>query len=182
MKIRAAIVTLAFREVTTADLNVFPRIRRRFGTENARAALAKTAGTSSMHQHHNTAVSTSLNSLAMLLQTTAVPTGTQSANRPRTVNPYMFLVGCPRSGTTMLKRIVDAHPQIAITRETHWVPRFYNRRKGLTADGRVTPAIVEKWFEYDRFAHLEIKPRATRADGSKKRRCFIRGVRHEALR
>jgi hypothetical protein len=93
----------------------------------------------------------------MLLQTTAVPTtGTQSADPLRTVNPYVFLVGCPRSGTTMLKRIVDAHPQILITRETHWVPRFYIRRKGLTADGRVTPAIVDEWFEYYRFAHLGI--------------------------
>ena len=83
-----------------------------------------------MHQLHYPALSTSLNTLAMLLQTTAMPTGTQSADRPRIVNPYVFLVGCPRSGTTMLKRIVDAHPQILITRETHWVPRFYNRRKG----------------------------------------------------
>jgi hypothetical protein len=30
------------------------------------------------------------------------------------VNPYVFIVGCPRSGTTLLRRIVDAHPAIFI--------------------------------------------------------------------
>lgn len=29
-------------------------------------------------------------------------------------NPSMFIVGCPRSGTTLLCRIVSAHPQIVI--------------------------------------------------------------------
>ena len=33
-------------------------------------------------------------------------------------NPYVFIVGCPRSGTTLLQRMVDAHPQTAITPES----------------------------------------------------------------
>ena len=42
-------------------------------------------------------------------------------------NPYVFIVGCPRSGTTLLQRLVDAHPQIAIILESHWIPRLYGR-------------------------------------------------------
>lgn len=80
------------------------------------------------------------------------------ADRQQTTNPYVFLVGCPRSGTTMLKRMVAAHPQIAVTRETHWVARYYERRKGLTEEGRVTPAIVDTWFDYHRFAHMKVTP------------------------
>ena len=38
----------------------------------------------------------------------------------RSPDPYVFLVGSARSGTTLLRRIVDSHPQIAISRETHW--------------------------------------------------------------
>ena len=29
---------------------------------------------------------------------------------PRVANPYVFIVGCPRSGTTLLQRMVNAHP------------------------------------------------------------------------
>jgi hypothetical protein len=34
-------------------------------------------------------------------------------------NPYVFVVGCPRSGTTLLQRMLDAHPNLAISKETH---------------------------------------------------------------
>jgi hypothetical protein len=47
-----------------------------------------------------------------------------------TVNPYVFIVGCPRSGTTLLQRIVGAHPDIAIVFETHWIPRWFEERRG----------------------------------------------------
>src|SRR3989442_8404264 len=71
-------------------------------------------------------------------------------------NPFLFIVGCPRSGTTLLQRIVNAHPQIAITPETHWIPRWFNRRKGLTAEGLVTPKLVSKLLEYHKFPKLQI--------------------------
>ena len=46
------------------------------------------------------------------------------------VNPYVFIVGFPRSGTTPLQRIVDAHPAIAVVFETHWIPRWFEERRG----------------------------------------------------
>jgi hypothetical protein len=46
------------------------------------------------------------------------------------VNPYIFIVGCPRSGTTLLQRIVDAHPDIAVVFETHSIPRWLEKRRG----------------------------------------------------
>ncbi len=41
----------------------------------------------------------------------------EETTRDFSENPYVFIVGCPRSGTTLLKCMVDAHPQIAIPRE-----------------------------------------------------------------
>lgn len=75
-------------------------------------------------------------------------------------NPYVFIVGCPRSGTTVLQRMVDAHPHIAITPETHWIARWYERRIGLTPEGLVTPRLLAKLFAHPRFRELELEPAA----------------------
>ena len=40
----------------------------------------------------------------------------------------IFLVGCPRSGTTLLQRMLDAHSRICIAPETHFIRRFWNKR------------------------------------------------------
>ena len=74
------------------------------------------------------------------------------------MNPYVFIVGCPRSGTTLLHRLADAHPQLAIVHETLWIPGFYERRVGLTPEGDVTPALLPRLVEHRRFKHLEIGP------------------------
>ena len=57
-------------------------------------------------------------------------------------NPYVFIVGCARSGTTLLQRLVDAHPLIAITSQTNWVTRYFEMRPGLTPEGLVTPEMI----------------------------------------
>ena len=69
-------------------------------------------------------------------------------------NPYVFIVGCPRSGTTLLQRIVNAHPQIAIMPEAQWIPRRFKERKGLTPEGMVLPGLIPLLLEHPRFADL----------------------------
>jgi hypothetical protein len=76
---------------------------------------------------------------------------------PGAVNPYFFVVGCPRSGTTLLRRMLDVHPGLAMMpRETHFIPRIYERRAGLTAEGEVTPAVVDELLADRHFAQLGI--------------------------
>ena len=72
------------------------------------------------------------------------------------MNPFVFLVGCPRSGTTLLRRLLDAHPEVAIIDETLWITRFFERRKGLTPEGLVTPQLIPRLLGHRRFARLEI--------------------------
>ena len=74
-------------------------------------------------------------------------------------NPYVFIVGCSRSGTTLLQRLVDAHPVIAITSETNWVPRYFEMKTGLTPEDLVTPEMIPRLIEYHRFPSLGIDPR-----------------------
>lgn len=71
-------------------------------------------------------------------------------------NPYVFIVGCPRSGTTLLERIVNAHPQIAIMPEAQWIPRRFKERNGLTPEGQVLPGLIRQLLEHPRFTHLQI--------------------------
>jgi Sulfotransferase family len=73
------------------------------------------------------------------------------------VNPYVFIVGCPRSGTTLLRRMIDAHPEIAITRETHWIPEIIQSGTGLDADGHVTRDLPAALEAHPKFAKLEIE-------------------------
>jgi hypothetical protein len=37
-------------------------------------------------------------------------------------NPYLFVVGCPRSGTTLLQRMLDNHPALAVINDSHFIP------------------------------------------------------------
>ena len=72
------------------------------------------------------------------------------------MNPYVFIVGSPRSGTTLLQRMVDAHPQIAVVHETHWITRYFEKRTGLTSEGFVTPELIPKLLEYRRFPKMKV--------------------------
>lgn len=73
-------------------------------------------------------------------------------------NPFVFVVGCPRSGTTLLKRILDAHPDLAITPETHWIPRCSRRSIGVSQDGRITADLYDYLRSYRKFANLRLDP------------------------
>src|SRR5687767_7290835 len=72
------------------------------------------------------------------------------------LNPYLFVVGCPRSGTTLLRRMLDAHPQLAITPETHWIPRWLERGIGVTPEGLATPELVSRLLASPKFSRTEI--------------------------
>ncbi len=41
---------------------------------------------------------------------------------------FPFLTGCERSGTTMLRAMVDAHPAVAVPDESHFLPALAARR------------------------------------------------------
>lgn len=78
--------------------------------------------------------------------------------------PTVFIVGCPRSGTTLLQRMLDAHPAVAVAPETFFIRQFWRRRASygdLQRDGQFeqllhditsTPAFDEMGLEADAFA------------------------------
>ncbi len=52
--------------------------------------------------------------------------------------PAPFVVGVGRSGTTLLRMMLDAHPEMAIPPETHFLPPMIEQFSRL----RVTPERV----------------------------------------
>jgi hypothetical protein len=73
------------------------------------------------------------------------------------VNPYAFFVGCPRSGTTLIQRVGNAHPRLAIVNEQEWIAKWWERRIGVAPDGTVTPELVEHLLSHRRFPRLGLE-------------------------
>jgi hypothetical protein len=73
------------------------------------------------------------------------------------VNPYVFFVGCPRSGNTLLGRIGDAHPELAIINQTRWIAEWAVR---TGSPGHVSAGLLRPLREDRHFAKLGIDPAA----------------------
>jgi len=56
--------------------------------------------------------------------------------------PAPFIVGVGRSGTTLLRLMLDAHPELAIPAETHFVPDLLEREAECRLASELVDAIV----------------------------------------
>jgi hypothetical protein len=73
------------------------------------------------------------------------------------MNPYVFIIGCPRSGTTLLQRIVDAHPRLAVINQSQWLPGLAEKVNHWSSEGLVTATKIRKIIEHTRMdEHLAI--------------------------
>ncbi len=82
----------------------------------------------------------------------------QPSPRPRVMaSPFVCVVGCPRSGTTMLERMLDAHPLVAMAHETHWITKYNKRRYGLDKNGHATPELLDQLYADARFARMGVE-------------------------
>ncbi len=55
----------------------------------------------------------------------------------------IFVVGLPRSGTTLTDRILSSHSQVASVGETQFVQMILRRESGIVSDEKMTPAMIE---------------------------------------
>ena len=83
-------------------------------------------------------------------------------------NPYLFIVGCPRSGTTLLQRMINAHPAIAITPESHWIPKFPDKPWTETPEGAITKKLRRRLLIHPKFARLGITAKELKRLGPKR--------------
>jgi len=85
----------------------------------------------------------------------------QSARPEPAASPFLFVVGCPRSGTTLLQRMLDHHSQLAVANDTHFIPRCLEKTAPLSVeqacDGREVPLsaeLLDAVVSYHRFHRL----------------------------
>lgn len=68
--------------------------------------------------------------------------------------PFLFVVGCPRSGTTLLQRMLDNHPQLTIANDTHFILRAAKRILRRDPRPLLTPELVTAVQSYRRFYRM----------------------------
>jgi Sulfotransferase family len=61
--------------------------------------------------------------------------------------PAPFVVGVSRSGTTLLRLMLDAHPDLTIPAETHFVPMVANAVDRAIEEGEPTEVVRERAME-----------------------------------
>ncbi len=67
--------------------------------------------------------------------------------------PFPFVVGMNRSGTTLLRMMLDAHPDLTIPPETHFVP---DTIKAAKADGATPRSVLEAMKAHREWGDFEI--------------------------
>lgn len=83
---------------------------------------------------------------------------TPSDASPPISHPSLFVVGCPRSGTTLLQRMLDHHPRLAVSNDTHFIARCLEKcasqhMEEVIRDGNLplSRELVEAVRTYHRF-------------------------------
>lgn len=73
--------------------------------------------------------------------------------------PRLFLVGCPRSGTTLLQSLLAAHSQIASFPESHFFRYLLRNRSMLRTKLRIASPLARKRFNQflEEISHPELK-------------------------
>lgn len=71
--------------------------------------------------------------------------------------PFPFIVGCQRSGTTLLQAMLDGHPQLAMAPESHFIVPLSRRfGDGWSPSGETYAAFADALLERRRFAFWEM--------------------------
>jgi sulfotransferase family protein len=76
--------------------------------------------------------------------------------------PAPFVVGIARSGTTLLRLMLDAHPQLTIPPETHFLPRLFTHFDRWVEQGIESAELRERAMEliisHPRWGDIDLDP------------------------
>ncbi len=82
------------------------------------------------------------------------------------LNPFVFVCGVPRSGTTLLQRMLNSHPELNVVNDSHFIPRaLENADESLVdraASGEsipLTAELIQSVRTYHRFWRIPLTAR-----------------------
>jgi len=76
---------------------------------------------------------------------------------PGQTNPFVFVVGCPRSGTTLLQRMLNNHPDLTVANDTHFIMRAVKRTLRKQPEPFLTDELVQQVLSYHRFRRMGLE-------------------------
>jgi sulfotransferase family protein len=80
--------------------------------------------------------------------------------------PAPFVVGIARSGTTLLRLMLDAHPQLTIPPETHFLPRLFTQFDRWVKEGvegvELRKRAIELIVSHPRWGDIDLDPERVR--------------------
>lgn len=65
------------------------------------------------------------------------------SSTPRPTGTPIFIVGLPRTGTTLVERIVSSHSRVESVGETHFMEMVIQREGSIRPENSISPAIIE---------------------------------------
>lgn len=76
-------------------------------------------------------------------------------------NPHAFVVGCPRSGTTMFQRMLAMHSMLALLPEVGWLATAPGDPAAVDSEGCVTPQFLRRLVERPTLGRYAVLPLPT---------------------
>lgn len=81
-------------------------------------------------------------------------------------NPFVFVVGCPRSGTTLLQRMLDCHPLLTVAKDTHFITQAIKRVLRKDPNPALNDELVEQVLNYRRLYRLGLEDHEVRSSAA----------------
>jgi ABC-type multidrug transport system fused ATPase/permease subunit len=73
--------------------------------------------------------------------------------KPENINPFVFLVGCPGSGVSLIKQMIERHPMLAVADDTNFIPTVL-KDSGAKSDVPLTDDLVDRSRTFPNFDRL----------------------------
>jgi ABC-type multidrug transport system fused ATPase/permease subunit len=77
----------------------------------------------------------------------------EDRRKPENINPFVFLVGCPGSGVSLIKQMLEAHPMLAVADDTNFIPTVL-KDSGAKSDIPLTDDLVDRSRTFPNFDRL----------------------------
>ena len=83
---------------------------------------------------------------------------------PKISQSPIFIVGMPRSGTTLMRSMLSVHPNFAVSRETHFFPKWWERYQNTDLNNLDNfEAFWQEFSQNKRFPKIVIDPTLVKA-------------------